>query len=187
MINYGFLTTNILLHIIFMILFLFIFFYTISVQIEKHIVNNQIDFLINEFIGQSFSNLTNEEKQNIKNNYLSAFDNKEDLNNQDKLILKNNNEIYNKSLIYLVIIISILLFIVFIIALIYKWDFYNIKIFIYGGLVSLLFIGLTEILFLLTVTNNYIRSDPNKIREKIINTLYKSSQECTENGNCKIN
>lgn len=185
MINYGHLTTNVLLHVIVMTSFLIFFFFVIASKIEKNIVDNQIQFLIDEFVGQSFSALSEDKKAQIKSRFKSIL-NDNDLVNQDNLVKENNKKIENKAIKYLSIFVSILIIIIIIIGFIYKWDFNTIKTFIIGSVISLFFIAITEFVFMYFIARNYISTDPNKIREKIIETLHKSSQQCTLNNNCTI-
>ena len=54
---------------------------------------------------------------------------------------------------------------------IYKWSHHYIKYLITASASSLIFVAITETLFLLLIAKNYLSADPNKIKLEVIKTL----------------
>ena len=83
---------NILIHVGVMALFLTIFFFTIAQYFEKKIIEDQIDFVIDDFVGNSLKPVPETTKIEIKNEINSAFD-KQDLSKADESVRKENKKI----------------------------------------------------------------------------------------------
>jgi len=49
----------------------------------------------------------------------------------------------------------------------------------FGAFLSLIFVAITETSFLLLIGSNYISTDPNKIKEKIVDKLYENRRDFT--------
>lgn len=177
--------TNILLHVLIMFSFLTIFFFTVGNKIEADIVKKQVNFLINDLIGNTFSVLNTSEKNNIKSKLDTLF-NTNNFRLQDEKVSNNNKKIFNEAIYSLIIFVVIVLLIILIIGLYNKWSKHMIGIFINISVFTLIFIAIAEISFMFLIASNYISTDPNKIKEKILDELFKNSKECTKNNNCLI-
>lgn len=177
--------TNILLHVLIMFSFLTIFFFTVGNKIEGDIVKKQVNFLINDLIGNTFNVLSTTEKNNIKSKLDTLF-NKDSFKQQDEQVSNNNKKIFNEAIYSLVIFVVIILILILIIGLHNKWSKKMLSIFINISIFTLIFIAIAEISFMFLIASNYISTDPNKIKEKILDELFKNSKECTKNNNCLI-
>jgi hypothetical protein len=40
---------------------------------------------------------------------------------------------------------------------------------------------------MLLISNNYMKTDPNEIKKKILTNIYNNSEECSNNNNCTFN
>lgn len=186
---------NIFIHVGLMALFLTIFFFTIAQYFEKKIIEDQIDFVIDDFVGNSLNPLSNEKKNDLKNKIDNAFDN-EDFTNADESVKKQNQKISNRAWIFVGVLLGIIIFLVTILGFIYKWESYYLKFLFNSSLISLIFVAITETLFMFLIAQNYLSADPNKIKLKIVDTLAQntcnpcdsavSKNECIgyDNSNC---
>jgi len=161
---------NIIIHIAVMSLFLTFFFFTIAQYFEKKIVENQIDFVIDDFVGNSLKPLKPENKQEIKHEINESF-NSIDFTKADDDVKRGNKKIQNKAWTFVGILVIIIMIIVIIVGFIYKWEKYYIKFLIVSAVLSLLFVFIAETLFLYLIGNNYLSADPNGIKMNIIKTL----------------
>ena len=170
--NKSIFITNILLHVGLMAVFLTIFFFTFAQNIEKQIVEEQINFVITDIVGNVFQPLNKEQKKCIKCEINKEFKTL-DFNKEDSEVKKSNKQVFDKALIFVGILFVIVLIFVIIMGFVNKWDHHYIKYLITASVSSLIFVAITETLFLLLIAKNYLSADPNKIQLKIIKTLEK--------------
>ena len=161
--NISLFTTNILIHVLIMSIFLTIFFFTVAKNVEKDIVKEQIRYVLDDFIGNSFKGLDSSQKQYIKKQINEKL-NTDSLKESDKKVQEQNKIIFNKSLVFLAVIVSILFFIIFALYLIYRFDIKYIKLLGISALISLIFVAVTETSFLLLIAKSYLSADPNQIK-----------------------
>ena len=161
---------NILIHVGVMALFLTVFFFTIAQYFEKKIIEDQIDFVIDDFVGNSLKPIPKTTKDDIKHQINSAFD-KQDLSKADESVKKENKKISKKAWIFVGTLLGIILVIILTFGFIYKWDRYYLKFLFNSALISLIFVAITETLFMFLIAQNYLSADPNQIKMKIIQTL----------------
>ena len=98
---------NIFIHVGLMALFLTIFFFTIAQYFEKKIIEDQIDFVINDFVGNSLKPVPDKTKKEIQNKINIEFD-KQDLSKADESLKKKNKKILKKAFIFVGIILGII-------------------------------------------------------------------------------
>lgn len=161
---------NILIHVGVMALFLTIFFFTIAQYFEKKIIEDQIDFVIDDFIGNSLKPVSETTKKEIRKEINKAFD-KQDFTKADKSIIKENNKISKKAWMFVGILLVVIFIIVLTFGFIYKWERYYLKFLFNSALISLIFVAITETLFMFLIAQNYLSADPNQIKLKIIETI----------------
>ena len=161
---------NIIIHVGIMALFLTVFFFTIAQYFEKKIIEDQIDFVIDDFVGNSLKPVPGTTKTEIKNEINSAFD-KQDLSKADESVRKENKKISTKAWIFVGILLSIIFVIVVIFGFKYRWERYYLKFLFNSALISLIFVAITETLFMFLIARNYLSADPNQIKMKIIDTI----------------
>jgi uncharacterized membrane protein len=161
---------NILIHVGIMALFLTIFFFTIAQYFEKKIIQDQISFIIDDFVGNSLKPVSEDTKKNMKDKINNAFA-QQDLSKSDDSVKNDNKKISDKAWIFVGILLGIIIVIVIIFGFIFRWEKYYLKFLFNSSLISLIFVGITETLFMYLIAQNYISADPNKIKSKIIETL----------------
>ena len=169
--NYSIFTGNILLHVGLMSLFLTFFFFTFARQVEKEIVEEQIKYIIDNFVGNSFNVLDIKSKTQIKEQLDKIF---ESLNftKEDTAVKNQNSIIFKKALVFVSILFGIILFIVILLGIYFKWDSSFIKYLLISSISSLIFVAITETMFLLLIAKNYLSADPNRIKRKIVDSLF---------------
>jgi uncharacterized membrane protein len=179
-------SVNILIHVGVMALFLTIFFFTIAQYFEKKIIQDQIDFVIDDFVGNSLKPVSKTTKDEIRKEINKAFDkqdldeirkeinkafDKQDLSKADENIKKENKKISTKAWIFVSILLAVISVIVLVFGFIYRWDKYYLKFLFNSTLISLIFVAITETLFMFLIAQNYLSADPNNIKTKIIETI----------------
>ena len=83
---------NIIIHVGIMALFLTVFFFTIAQYFEKKIIEDQIYFVIDDFVGNSLKPVPKTTKDEIKHEINSEFD-KQDLSKADESIRKEKPQV----------------------------------------------------------------------------------------------
>lgn len=183
---------NIIVHVGVMALFLTIFFFTIAQYFEKKIIEDQIDFVIDDFVGNTLKPISTDKKNQIKTDINKAFA-KQDFSSADQNVIKENKKISTKAWIFVSILFGTILIIALIFGFIFKWEKYYIKFLFNSTLLSLLFIAITETLFMYLIAQNFLSADPNKIKSSIIKTLgqnrcvpcNKNNKNCIGSTICK--
>ncbi len=168
--------TSIVVHVGVLAVFLSIFFFTIAVSVEKNIISDQIEFLVNSLIGNVFSGIPKNDKIIIKNAINSKIDNI-NFKDLDEKTKKNNNKIFNNNLIFIGTLLAFV--IVLLTFLSYVDKEFDSKLVMFGAIFSLIFVAITETSFLLLIGSNYLSTDPNKIKEKIVDKLYENRRDFT--------
>ena len=175
---------NILIHVGIMALFLTIFFFTIAQYFEKKIIQDQISFIIDDFVGNSLKPVSEDTKKNIKDEINKVFSQQDLSKLDDNSVKKDNKKIFDKAWIFVGILLGIIVVIVIIFGFIFRWEKYYLKFLLNSSLISLIFVSITETLFMYLIAQNYLSADPNKIKSKIIETL--QGQRCdSTNSNDK--
>ena len=164
----------IFIQVIFMICFLVFFYFSYVVNIEKENFKKQIELTINSLLNESIIKNTITEYKNSKISkndmypiiFYGLIDTIEEKNNKQlqdsiKTINDNNNKIKNNCYI----LIGILLSIVFVISILLSC--FPINVIIKESVIIILFIGLTELLFIKYISSRYIIADPNKIKKEL--------------------
>ena len=164
--------SNIFIHVAVMSLFLTVFFFTIASAQEKAIVENQINFIMDEFVGNTLGPLSESEKEPIKKNLDDKLNNaKEDLKSADKDVENQNNKTIKKAFTFVGIVVAIVAFITIIMGFYFKWNHTYRKFLVSSAIAGLIFVGITETLFLFLIAKGYYSVDPNRIKKHIIDKL----------------
>lgn len=169
--------TSIVVHVGVLAVFLSIFFFTIAVSVEKNIISDQIEFLVNSLIGNVFKGISKNDKIIIKNEINSKMDNI-NFKDLDEKTKKNNNKIFINNLIFIGTLLAFVIVLLTFLSYVDKKEF-SFKLVMFGAILSLIFVAITETSFLLLIGSNYISTDPNKIKEKIVDKLYKNRRDFT--------
>lgn len=171
--NWSIFIINILLHVGLMSLFLTIFFFTIAQYFEKKIVEDQISFVIDDFVRNTLKPIDDATKKEIKNKINDMFKN-QDFSKEDNNVKEENKKIKKKAWGLVGVLLSIIGIIVVMAGFIYQWDIYYVKYLLSSSIFSLLFVAITETIFRFLIAQNYLSADPNKIKLNIIDTLIKN-------------
>lgn len=170
---------NILIHVGIMALFLTIFFFTIAQYFEKQIVQKQINFVIDDFVGNTLKPISPETKKKIRNQINEAFS-KTDFTKQDESVKEQNSKVQKKAWTFVGILIGIIAVIIIIFGFIFRWEGYYLRFLFNSAVISLIFVAITETLFMFLIAQNFLSADPNKIKLSIVNTLIKNRCKPTD-------
>ena len=153
--------------------FLAIFYFLYVINIEQQNFTKQMNIIIDDLsktIGNNLPNLIdidkikkdpNQDYDVIINGIIDTSEEKITKDSKDQInqIIQNNNKIKN-SVFKIVLIIFIFIFILFIIFR--KWlPYYTIT---KESFITIIFIGITEFIFLNTISKKFISADPNKVK-----------------------
>lgn len=164
--------SNIFIHVAVMSLFLTVFFFTVASGQEKAIVENQVNFIMDEFVGNTLGPLSDSDKEPIKTKLNKKMDTaKEDLKSADKDVEHQNNKTVKKAFTFVGIVVAIVAVMTIIMGFYFKWDHTYRKFLVSSAIAGLVFVGITETLFLLLIAKGYYSVDPNRIKKHIVDTL----------------
>jgi len=155
----------IIMTVIFVASFLSIFFFTYVSKIEEQVVKNQVSFIVNDLLKP----LKMISKESL--NYASLLANNiptPNLSAEDDEVEKHNHEVYMNTMKLIAISFIVGMIILFYISKKYKLNFWQI---VKKNTIIILFVALTEYLFLNCFAKNYMSADPNIVKRTIITKL----------------
>lgn len=156
--------THIILSVVFISCFICIFFFTYATTVERNIVVNQTQNLVDSFTGNiSVLFSDNESVKNFVQNMSVKT-----VNQDDERIKEKNQKILKEAAF--VVGISAICLIILTIILIYLFKL-NYKKLIITNLIVLLCIGIVEFSFLTFIAQNYISFDPNYVKYLLVENL----------------
>jgi hypothetical protein len=157
--------TSIIINVLFVASFLSIFFFTYAVKIEEEIVIDQVDYLVKDFTS-GLKLLPDETLIPIRNR-IKSFE-KPNMDVLDKKVEDSNKAIFKQAIMIVSITLAVGLIGAFIASR--KWNFSMFDL-IKENLIILLFVGLTEFIFLNVFGKNFISADPNSVKLALLNKL----------------
>lgn len=148
--------------------FICIFFFTYGKIIEKQVVVNNVNYIMDDLLGSAITIIPDNMKSVLKQQLNSI--NPPNMIKQDKIVSDTNYELIKKS----IIIFSLFLVLVLVVGNVAS-KYYNVNYSysIYQNMILLFFIGLTEYIFLSTLAKHYISAEPNLVVHDIIEMLKK--------------
>lgn len=161
---------NIIVHVALMALFVTIFFFTIAQYFERKIVEDQINFIVDDFVGNSLKPVSKETKSQIQKQINNDFK-KINFHAADNQVKEQNQKVSKKAWIFVGILIGIIFLVVIILGFIFRWEPYYIRFLINSSVLSLIFVAITETLFMFLIAQNYLSADPSKIKLKVLEVL----------------
>lgn len=164
-INYYELSINVIISVLFISLFIGAFFFTYGAYIEGLVVKNQMKFL-SEDIGGYINLLGNDINKNIKKRLLEVPN--IDLHEEDEKVKESNSKVMNTALIANIAFVVSTIFIVYYLN---KSANLNIKDILIKNFIILIFIGITEYVFLTYFGADFISIDPNKVKYNVVENL----------------
>ena len=171
------------IQIMFVFAFLTVFFFVFVQKVEKEEFVNQMNIIVDnimEDIGQDISNLVKEESIFYTMNEDSLVmisgiidlieeKNSLDAENDIKYVLENNHQVKLKAFKSLMFFITI---IVVLITILFFFGFcIPIKYHIKEAMLVIIFIGLTEFIFLKLITKKYISASPNNVKRSLAQAI----------------
>lgn len=159
---------NIIISITFAMSFIALFFFTYVTDIEREIVLNNVNYIINE-LGGSLPILLDGLPQRYIIKSLDSV-NLDDMKEADETVKKINDKIIHNSLVIFTSFFAVSLVICLIICIYFKLDIVEIlstNLLLLGG------IALVEFVFVNFIIRNYISADINGIFKNILITIKK--------------
>lgn len=150
--------------------FLVIFYFLYVINIEQEDFQKQMNFIIDDLtktISEDLPNLIdlnkikNQDSDVIISGIIDTIEEKISKESKEQInqVIQNNNKIRN-SLIKIILFIFIFIIILFIIFR-NSLPYYDIT---KEAIITVVFIGLTEFIFLTIISSKYISADPNKVK-----------------------
>jgi hypothetical protein len=165
--------SNIVMNVTMISTFIGIFFFTYGKIIEENVVKGQSELVAN-YLAKDLSTFIDNATAQKLTSQLSP----PDMTNADKQVELKNAELQSSAFNILILVaVGGLLFTI----ILAKYYTLNLQSILKTNFVILLFVGLTEYIFLTYIGQNFISLDPNFVRLKILQALQKkmSEQELT--------
>jgi len=159
--------TRLILFSSFVVTFLTIFFFTFGEYMEKKMVMQNIDYLIDD----AFNGITNI----LGDKYNKYFYDKlnevklDDMSKEDKEVQDNNDKLFKLSMYILIGYLSAAIIISALISYIKKYNYFKI---FSENIILLIFIGMCEFVFLIFFGSQFISANNNFIKGTIASYLY---------------
>ena len=151
-------------------IFICLFFFTYGKTQEEKSMERQIEFLINDVLGDTAYYLSAEQKSKLKQMILNI---NPDTSVEDQQVNENNAVVWNKTVRFMVFMFIVGGFIVY-----HLWrssqgtmSKFNIKKTIFEAFLALAIVAVTEFAFLTYLGSEYITISPNKIKAQILINL----------------
>jgi hypothetical protein len=172
-------TVSIVVQVFFIFCFLVIFYFLYVIKVEQDEFKNQLELIIDSLLEDTKEQLNdiikNEGQDKIdKNDYeiliygiIDSIEEKVSANSQKQIEDINNSNRKLRNNVY-AILISVLIIIS--ILLLY-FNCLPVNLIIKESLITVLFIGITEFIFLKLISERYISADPNRIKYKLGNSI----------------
>ena len=157
---------NIILHVTFMSIFIGTFFFTYGSYIEGKIVENQVKFLIH-----SNKNIVDVLSSDIKKKIINEINGiKLNFSEEDKKVEEHNKKLKYKAFILFGVCLVVGIIVVLVMSKLYNLPFIHL---LKENLIVLFFAGLIYFSYITFFAQNYMSIDPNIIKRKLIETIYK--------------
>jgi hypothetical protein len=171
---------NILLHVMLLSSFVAIFFFVYGAQIEKKIVKNQTNNIVDSFTGDVQNFIAPEVLRKIQP-YVNQYLQVPDMTLEDQAAAAKNQALMKKTATILGIVSGIC---ILFILIAYFWakkanqgvQAFSMITLLKDNFWSLFFVAITEFFFLTVIAQNYRSADPSVIKLQIIDTLQKYAQ-----------
>ena len=178
--KHNFSIANIIVHVIVIAIFIVTLFFTYGVYIEKKVFKKQIDIFVNDNL-EEIKIFAPDFAENIKSKVKNLQF--KDLSKEDKIVEEANSKMIKQAIRFMlggvgIAVILVVLIYIFSVPSENKTNFMSnsnnfIRKLIKYNILSLVFIGITEIIFLTVYGSNYEYIDNNKIKKSALSTLNK--------------
>ena len=168
---------NVILSVIFAASFICIFFFTYAKNVEKQVVINNLNYVVESLVGSPIALLKSYSL--FDTSKLSQLNSDHNADAEaDKKVADNNNLLQNKAYKYIGIMLTLGLITVITLALCYK-DISYIPLVIFKNILLTCGIALTEFIFLICIGAKYMAADNNVIIKQFLininNKMHKSN------------
>lgn len=167
---------SIIFQVIFIFAFLTIFFFAYVVTVEKGEFQTQINLIIDDIVTQDaikgilpkgVIGLTPENEDIILSGILDVIDTKISLSSRDAVVNVNNDNAAIRRKAFIVLGVTAGVLVISTIALLMAGFCIQILYEVKEALWVVLFVGITELVFLSVIAKSYISADPNAVKRSI--------------------
>lgn len=148
-------------------IFIVVFFFTYAAKIEQKIVQERCTEIIDD-LTNVVTQLPPEYKSMISTEIAPYLVVPPSLEDEDRKVEAQNKALMKKAAIFLAVFVAIAFSIIFIMSKMYGFSFLDI---LKENFLVLIFVALTEFVFLTFFAQNYITIDANFVKEKIVQTV----------------
>jgi hypothetical protein len=159
----------ILLNIAFVATFLTIFFFTYASKVEKKVVENQMQYITNNFLDNISLFIPFDKRKQI-HDYLQEVK-LPDMTMRDNIVVQNNDKIMNEAFKAVLTFLLSTVFITFLLS--YYFDF-SYKEIMFQSFLTIVIVAVVEYTFLTMFGSKFISADVNFVKYKIIETIEKN-------------
>lgn len=164
---------SIVLHVVCISVFIGIFFFTYAAKVEGQIVEKQVEIIVNDFTGDVSAMIPTDTMNDFKPLIISSLtitpEQQADFDRIDKEAAEHNDQLKKKAITVLGVLFIIGILIVLYLRIRYK-DF-NLLHLIVTTCIAVVFVGLTELLFLVGIAKNYRTADSNFVKKVIVENI----------------
>jgi hypothetical protein len=147
--------------------FIAFFFFTYAKNVERQIVVDNVNYLIDDLTSNLIS-FTNDDTKEVLISQINSI-NLGDMSEEDKKVEESNKKLLTQSFKLFGTLLIINLTLAYIIARFYEINFEQILI---SNIMLLFAIALTEYFFLDYIIIHYISVDPNRIKGAIFDSIF---------------
>jgi len=170
---------NILVQVLCIFIFLTIFFFTYAAKKEGEIVKDQVNFLIDDTVGIHLNSMPDDLKKVLKSKINSIEENTPE-NIANGIKIDNSNNAIKLKTTKILVVLSILVLLVVVISYFLSKkgiNFFkdlNLQKIGKETIVIVLFVALTEYIFLTYIGSKYVSIDPHEIWAHLFENIKKS-------------
>ena len=153
-------------------IFICLFFFTYGKTQEEKSMERQIEFLIDDLVGETGTILSPEQREQIRK-YISNIN--PDTSAEDEQVKQSNTLVWKKTVKFMMVMGIVGGFVVY---RLWKqstgqgmWKSFSIKQTVFEALLALCVVALTEYVFLTYLGSEYITISPNKIKAQILRNI----------------
>lgn len=166
---------NLLLSVLFISLFICIFFFTYASRVERQIVIDQTNQIVDQFT-DTIHEVTPQNE--LLSDFVSKLD-PGDLSTEDEKVAQQNRALLQQATLWIGIFVVVLVILSAGIVWYWKLDW---KKLLWTNLIILFCVALTEFFFLGFIARNYISFDPNYIKFVVVSHLQKYKDDHSSTG-----
>jgi hypothetical protein len=159
----------ILLNIAFVATFLTIFFFTYANKVEKKVIENQMQYITNNFLDNISIFIPFNKKQEIYNSLKNIK--LPDMSVKDNLVMQNNNKIMDDAFRAVLTFLLSTIFVTLLFS--YYFDF-SYKEILFQSFLTIVIVATVEYTFLTMFGSKFISADVNFVKYKILETIEKN-------------